>query len=106
MAAATVKSTYSLDLETVNALDRLAKRLNVSKSEALRRAIRQAAEQLPDPRDEAIANWKRLQELIALTPAEAERWVKEVRAERRASSLRMERAWRSSTSTRASSSGH
>jgi predicted transcriptional regulator len=94
MAVATVKSTYSLDVETVNALDRLAKRLNVSRSEALRRAIRQAAEQLPDPRQEALAAWESVQKLMALTPAEADRWVKEVRAERRASSLRMERAWR------------
>jgi Ribbon-helix-helix protein, copG family len=43
MATPTIKSTYTLDLDTVRALEDMARRLGVSKSEALRRAIRLAA---------------------------------------------------------------
>ena len=43
MAIMTIKSTYSLDVESVRVLEALAKRWNVSKSEVLRRAIRIAA---------------------------------------------------------------
>ena len=43
MAITTIKSTYSLDVETVRMLESLARRWNVSKSEVLRRAIRSAA---------------------------------------------------------------
>ena len=43
MAIPIVKATYSLDVNTVKALERMAKRWAVSKSEALRRAIRAAA---------------------------------------------------------------
>jgi hypothetical protein len=39
MATTTVKSTYSLDVDTVRELDAVARRWRVSKSEALRRAI-------------------------------------------------------------------
>ncbi len=43
MATTTIKSTYSLDVETVRTLETLAARWNVSKSEVLRCAIRTAA---------------------------------------------------------------
>ena len=43
MAVITIKSTYSLDVESVRVLEALAQRWNVSKSEVLRRAIRIAA---------------------------------------------------------------
>ena len=45
MAVTTIKSTYSLDVETVRTLESLARRWDVSKSEVLRRAIRAAAEE-------------------------------------------------------------
>jgi len=45
MATPTVKTTYSLDLETVRTLEALARRWNVS--EALRRAIRATATRQP-----------------------------------------------------------
>lgn len=48
MATTAIKTTYSLDVETVAALDRMARERNVSKSEALRRAIRVAAETAGD----------------------------------------------------------
>lgn len=43
MGDTTIMATYSLDIETVRALDGMAKRWRVSKSEALRRAIRMAS---------------------------------------------------------------
>ena len=43
MAIMTIKSTYSLDVESVRVLEALAQRWDVSKSEVLRRAIRIAA---------------------------------------------------------------
>jgi gamma-glutamylcysteine synthetase len=39
MATPMVKSTYALDAETLTALEQMAKRWGVTKSEALRRAI-------------------------------------------------------------------
>ena len=39
-----VKSTYALDTETLAALEQVAKRWGVTKAEALRRAIRAAAQ--------------------------------------------------------------
>ena len=43
MAVTTIKSTYSLDVESMRTLEKLAQRWNVSKSAVLRRAIRIAA---------------------------------------------------------------
>jgi len=43
MAPSMIKSTYTLDAETVRTLEGLARHWRVSKSEALRRAIRTAA---------------------------------------------------------------
>ena len=43
MAIPTIKSTYTLDLGSVRALEALAQQWQVSKSEVLRRAIRMAA---------------------------------------------------------------
>ena len=43
MAIPKIKSTYSLDVETVRTLESLARRWNVSKTEVVRRAIRAAA---------------------------------------------------------------
>jgi hypothetical protein len=48
MAGTTVKVTYFLDVETIRALDDMARRWRVSKSEALRRVIRAAGHE-PGP---------------------------------------------------------
>ena len=81
----TAKSTYAFDPETVRALEKLATRWQVSKSEALRRMIRAALEGGDDAPGRPIQVLDRLQESIRLTPAAAKRWTAEVRAERRAS---------------------
>ena len=83
MALPTVKTTYTIDLETKRALDRLATRWDVSKSEALRRAIRQAAgaSRVTD----RLAALDALQRRARVTKGTASRWTGEVRAERQAS---------------------
>ena len=85
----TIKSTYALDVETVRALEGLARRWNVSKSEALRRAVRGAAGQRT-PQREALAALDRLQKSLRLTPAKARAWARAARHERRAWSMRRE----------------
>jgi hypothetical protein len=91
MASPSVKSTYSLDIETVALLERTAKQWQVSKSEALRRAIRTAAADAAVDTDRVLRALDDLQRSLRLTPAKAAGWAKRSRAERRASSARSER---------------
>jgi hypothetical protein len=79
MATPTVKSTYVMDLETAETLDRLARDWQVSRSEALRRAIRAAA--VSDAPDR-VALFRSLQQVAGVTRAKADRWAASVRAER------------------------
>lgn len=89
MAIPKVKSTYSMDPETVRLLHGLARRWNVSKSEALRRAIHAAAEAEPAARG-PLAALEAAQRSMGLGPKHAARWQKSARAERRASSRKGE----------------
>jgi predicted transcriptional regulator len=92
MATQTIKTTYSLDVETVRKLEQMARRWNVSKSEALRRAIRAAAtEGLPGEGREAIEALDELQRSLGLDAEEAVRWGRAARVERQASSRRREK---------------
>ncbi len=89
MATHTVKTTYSLDVETVRKLEAMARRWNVSKSEALRRAIRAAARQgLPNEGRDALKALDSLQRSLNLGAEAADQWKKSARAERQASSKR------------------
>ncbi len=91
MARTSVKATYALDEATVRALEKMAQRWAVSKSEALRRAIRTAAAlEVPAGRQH-LDRLDRLQRALALSPARAKAWAREVRAERRAGSPRSSR---------------
>jgi len=90
MATHTVKTTYALDVETVRTLDDLARRWNVSKSEALRRAIRASSAQAAPERLTPLQALDRLQGSLALTSRGAARWSAAARAERRESSRRRE----------------
>ena len=91
MASISVKSTYSLDVETVRQLEGLAKRWNTSKSAALRRAIHAAAKQeLPADR-EGLDALDRLQALLALDRGAAAVWEVRNRQERRAGAQRTHR---------------
>jgi predicted transcriptional regulator len=89
MASMTVKATYSLDPDTVRSLDNLARRWGVTKSEALRRAIRGAA--APGEACNRLELLDKVVESYGLTPREADAWVAESSAIRRASSGRSER---------------
>ena len=82
MAIPKIKATYSLDAETVRLLERLARKWEVSKSEALRRAIRASAGAEPQA-DDPLAVLDRLQKSLGLTKAAADAWVRENRAMRR-----------------------
>jgi hypothetical protein len=90
MATPTVKSTYSLDLESIRQLEAMARRWRVSKSEALRRAIRAAAEQQPVLGRPALEALDQLQSSLELTQDAAARWEGSARRERRASARRAE----------------
>jgi hypothetical protein len=92
MATQTIKTTYSLDVETVRQLEQMARRWNVSKSEALRRAIRAAAtEGLPEEGHGAISALDELQRSLCLDAEEAVGWEEAARLERQASSRRREK---------------
>ena len=79
-----------MDLGTVCALERIARRWNVSKSEALRRAIQVAAEQPPTAATDARQALEQLQRSLKLTPTRARAWARTGRGERRAASARSE----------------
>jgi predicted transcriptional regulator len=85
MAKMTVRSTFALDPETVEALDGLAGRWAVSKSEVLRRVIRIAsAVEEVDASSKALAALDELQAQLGLDVEGAEAWVRNVRLERSA----------------------
>ena len=88
MAVTTIKSTYSLDVETVRTLEMLARRWNVSKSEVLRRAVRAAAgEESPRQRAERkLEALRQLQESVQRRGVDLAAWERENRAMRHASS--------------------
>lgn len=90
MAITTIRSTYALDVETVEALERIAQRWRVSKSEAMRRAIRAAEAQEPAAASEALQALDRLQRRLRLAPGRAKAWARSVREERRMASARRE----------------
>jgi Arc/MetJ-type ribon-helix-helix transcriptional regulator len=86
MATMTIKSTYSLDPATVRAIENLARRFGVSRSEALRRAVKLAAGHDAG----ALAALEELQGAAGLDKASATRWAVRARRERRTSSTRRE----------------
>lgn len=90
MARVTIRSTYALDVETARALERMARRLGISKSEALRRAIQGAAGDVPSGAGNTVAALEELQRSLGLTRSQADAWARRVRAERRSGSARRE----------------
>jgi len=83
MAKMTIRSTFALDPETVNALGRLSQRWAMSKSEVLRRIVNAAArvEDL-DGEADALAALEEIQERLTLGEEGADAWIREVRRER------------------------
>lgn len=88
MATMTIKSTYSLDVDTVRRLENLAKHWNTSKSGALRRAIRSAAADVCSDHNKALDALDHLQDMLALDQDSADIWADEVMQERKASGNR------------------
>jgi ribbon-helix-helix CopG family protein len=87
VASAMIKSTYSLDLETVRKVELLAARWKVSKSEVLRRAVA-VADKAPAVDEKKVSDLTplealhKLQEHMKLTAKQARDWEAEVRRER------------------------
>lgn len=84
MVIVSIKSTYSLDVESVRALEALAKRWNVSKSEVLRRAIRIAANEDVPTQNVALDALDRLQSSVRERQVDTTQWARELKTERRA----------------------
>lgn len=84
----TVRSTYALDPETVRILEDTARRWGVSKSEALRRAIRTAAHRGTNSPRSSIHALDELQKSMGLNSASARAWIRRIRQERQAASRR------------------
>ncbi len=89
MAVMTIKSTYSLDVGTVRTLEGLARRWNVSKSEALRRAIRNEAERQPSRTDARLRALRELQESVAARDVDLDVWERQAGEIRSASFRRL-----------------
>lgn len=86
MTGEKIKATYSLDLETVRDLERMAKRLKISKSAALRRAIRLAAGLEPRAGEDQLSALEELQQSLDIAPEDLREWEEENRKLRRSSS--------------------
>jgi hypothetical protein len=84
MAMTTIRRTYALDPQTVRTLEEVARGWGVSKSEALRRAIRTAASRSLASRRSPSDTLDELQESVGLNAASARAWVRRVRQERQA----------------------
>ena len=89
MAVTTIKSTYSLDVESVRQLEGLASRWKVPKSEVLRRVIRLAAaeENLDD--NSKLAALDRLQASVRERNVDLAQWARDSRTERYAGAHRL-----------------
>jgi predicted transcriptional regulator len=90
MASTMVKSTFTLDVETAERLERLARAWGVSKSEVLRRAIRAAPDlpaEVPHP---ALASFERLQAARKRSAVSAQQWARDAREQRRSASANRE----------------
>ena len=88
MAIPNIKSTYSLDVESVRVLEALAKRWKVSKSEVLRRAIRIAANGDYPARGTTLEALDQLQSSVRERRIDLEKWSRDVKAERQTTALR------------------
>ena len=78
-----MKSTYSLDAPTLATLNLLARRWQVSKTEVLRRALRQAAEQEAISPEERIAALRELQKRVAEKRIDLKNWQRTIKDGRR-----------------------
>ncbi len=79
MATATSKSTYSLDVATHDAIEKLAKRLSTSKSDVIRRAVKAMPAQEPAPDEDIkrrLTAARRLQKSLAARGMDFDEWMR------------------------------
>ncbi|MGH9416355.1 MAG: CopG family transcriptional regulator [Terriglobales bacterium] len=90
MASTIIRTTYALDADTVTRLDRLARAWKLSRSAALRKLIRERELPKAPSVETQLAALDAYQAAARhITPAQAAKWEREVRLERRASTRRM-----------------
>ena len=89
MATMAIKSTYSLDAGTVRLLEGLARRWNVSTSEALRRAIQREAGRQPAAADARLRALRALQKSVAARGIDLDGWEDQAAGVRSASFRRL-----------------
>jgi hypothetical protein len=80
---ATSKSTFSLDLKSLDRLNRLSRHWQVSKTEVLRRALARAEQSDAPSAEERIAALRRLQLKLKAKGVDFEAWKKAIRDGRR-----------------------
>ncbi len=84
MASKKIKATYSLGRESVRAIEALAHRWRVSKSEALRRIIANGARRQSMSAIERLEALDRLQASVRSAGIDVAEWERDVGSERRA----------------------
>ena len=89
MAIPKIKVTYSLDVDSVRALEELARQWGVSKTEALRRAIRRELRRQPKRVDEALHALDKLQASVRSKRIDLATWEQDVRLERQSAGKRL-----------------
>ena len=90
MASITRKFTYSFDLDTAGRVEELAAHWEVSRTEAVRRAIRATADREKPRNRKALESLRRLwAQPPALTAEETDDWIREIRLMRQASTRHM-----------------
>ena len=90
MAITTIKSTYSLDVDSVRTLEALASRWDVSKSEVIRRALRIALVAGDDTGGSvALEALTRLQDTVRERGVDLGQWEKDLMSERAAAGRRL-----------------
>ncbi len=90
----TIKTTYALDVETMRILDDLARAKGVSRSAALRDAIRCAAALEPAAGNPGVDALDRLQAMAARDRDALRDWRVTAREERRAASAKRDKSRR------------
>lgn len=90
MASITKKYTYSFDLDTAGRVEELAAHWEVSRTEAVRRAVHTVSRaEMPRNRDALDALRSLARHPPSLTDDEVDAWEREIRLERQASTRRM-----------------
>ena len=90
MAITSIRSTYSLDVESVRTLEGLARRWEVSKSETIRRALRIAAATSDEGESAPLEALTRLQTTVRERGIDLAKWGRDIREERRATGRRLD----------------